>query len=129
MRRVLVAVLLGLLVTVTGCGPGGVTVSGTVTLDGEPLKEGHIVFRPVPALAKSEAIGGPIKDGKYQVKARPGQNRVEITATRVVPGTKDSFGNPLQESIIPERYNVESNLTKEISASGANEFNVELTSR
>lgn len=129
MRRVLVAVLLGLFLTVTGCGPGEATVSGTVTLDGKPLEEGHIAFRPSPALATSQAMGGSIKDGKYQVKARPGKNLVEITATRVVPGKKDSFGNPLRESIIPKKYNVQSDLTTEISASGANEFNVKLMSR
>jgi hypothetical protein len=129
MHRVTRTVLLGLLLAMMGCGPGEATVSGTVTLDGKPLEEGNIAFRPLPALAKSEARGGPIKDGKYQVKARPGQNRVEITATRVVPGKKDSFGTPLRESIVPEKYNAKSELTKEISAGGANEFNFELKSR
>jgi hypothetical protein len=129
MHRVIGTVLLGLLLAVTGCGSGEATVSGTITLDGKPLEDGNIAFRPLPALAATEAIGGPIKDGKYQVKARPGQNRVEITATRVVPGKKDAFGTPLRESILPEKYNVQSQMTKEISASGANEFNMELTSR
>jgi len=129
MHRVASAVLMGLLLALMGCGSGEATVSGTVSLDGKPLEEGHIAFRPLPALAKSEARGGPIKDGKYQVKAQPGQNRVEITATRVVPDKKDSFGTPLRESMIPEKYNAQSELTKEISAGGVNEFNFELKSR
>lgn len=129
MHRVIVTVLLGLLLAMVGCAPGESTVSGTVTLDGKPLEEGNIAFRPLPALAVSEAMGGSIKDGKYQVKARPGQNRVEITATRIVPGKKDNFGTLLRESILPEKYNAKSELTKEISAGRANELNFELTSR
>jgi hypothetical protein len=129
MRRVTVTVLPVLLLALMGCGPGQATVSGTVALDGKPLEEGNIAFRPLPAKASSEAIGGPIKDGKYEVKARPGLNRVEITATRIVPGKKDNFGTPLRQSIIPIRYNAQSELTKNISVGATKELNFELTSR
>jgi hypothetical protein len=129
MFRALAPGVLALILAGSGCGPGEVAVSGTVTLDGAPLAEGHIAFRPLPALATSEASVGPIKDGKYQLTARPGQNRVEIIATRVVPGQKDSFGNPLRVSIIPAKYNVQSELTRELQATGGSELNFDLTSR
>ena len=129
MRRVTVTVLPVLLLALMGCSPGQATVSGTVALDGKPLEEGNIAFRPLPATASSEAIGGPIKDGKYEVKARPGLNRVEITATRIVPGKKDNFGTSLRQSIIPIRYNAQSELTKNISVGATKELNFELTSR
>ena len=129
MRRVTVSVLLGLLLSVTGCGPGEVVVSGTVTLDGRPLEEGNIAFRPLPATATSEATGVPIQGGKYQLKVRPGRHRIEITATRAAPGAKDPLGTaPAPKSIIPEKYNARSELTEEVRA-GANEFNFALTSR
>ena len=108
MRRAMGNVLPMLLLALMGCGPGEAAVSGTVLLDGKPLEEGNIAFRPLPATAASEAIGGPIKDGKFQVKARPGLNRVEITATRIVPGKVDNFGTPLRESLVPEKYNAQS---------------------
>lgn len=130
MRRATVSILLVVLLPLTGCGPSEVVVSGTVTLDGKPLEDGHIAFRPLPATATAEAAGATIKGGKYQVKVRPGQNRVEITAARAAaPGPKEAIGPlPAPKSIIPERYNVQSKLTEEVRAGGPNEFNFALTS-
>jgi hypothetical protein len=129
MRRVLVSVFVGLVLSVTGCGPGEVVVSGNVTLDGKPLEEGNIAFRPFPATATSEATGSPIQGGKYQLKVRPGRYRIEITAARAAPGPKDPLGTtPPPKSIIPEKYNARSELTEEVQA-GTNEFNFTLTSR
>jgi hypothetical protein len=129
MRVVTALVFLGVLLTVTGCGPGEVAVSGSVTLDGKPLEEGNIAYRPLPAKATAEATGVPIRGGKYQLKVRPGQYRIEITATRAAPGPKDPFGTtPPPKSIIPQRYNAQSELTEEVGT-GTNEFNFTLKSR
>ena len=129
MRRVIVSVLAGLILAVTGCGPSEVAVSGTVTLNGKPLKEGNIAFRPLPVSATSEATGGPIVGGKFRVKARPGQHRVEITATQAATGPKDPFGvAPPPKSLIPEKYNGKSELTKEVRPGAPNEFDFALTS-
>ena len=130
MRRASVSVLLSLLLSLTGCGSGEIVVSGTVTLDGKPLEEGNIAFRPLPASATSEATGGPIKGGKYQVKVPPGRNRIEINATRATPGPKGPLGTTAPpKSIIPEKYNAQSKLTEEVRVGGTNEFNFALTSR
>ncbi len=70
------AVLLSL---ATGCGGGKGTVSGTVTLDGQPLPAGNIVFYP----SKGPGVSGVIQDGTYSVKGVPtGQVTVTVeTAT------------------------------------------------
>ena len=129
MRRVFVSVLAGLILAVTGCGPGEVAVSGTVTLNGKPLDEGNIAFRSLPVSATAEGKGGPIVGGKFGFKIPPGQHRVEITATRAATGPKDPFGvAPPPKSIVPERYNGKSELKKEVRAGTPNEFEFPLTS-
>lgn len=130
MCRMTASVLTGLILTVIGCSSGEVAVSGTVTLDGKPLEEGNIAFRPLPVLATLEATSGLVKGGKYQIKVRPGQNQVEITAIKPIPGPKDPFGmGPPPKSIIPEKYNTKSELREEVQAGVGNEFNFTLTSR
>jgi hypothetical protein len=130
MNRVTVSLLLGLLLPVAGCGPSEAVVSGTVTLDGKPLEEGFIAFRPLPVSATAEANSGPIQGGTFQVRVRPGQNRVEITATRPATGPRTPLGPPPPPiSLIPEKYNSKSELTEDIRAGGTNELNFALTSR
>lgn len=55
-----------------GCGGGGkdegVTVTGTVTLDGQPLPAGQVVFE-IPN-STEQRIGG-IDNGKFEVKGVP----------------------------------------------------------
>ena len=80
-------------------------------------------------LAASEPAGGPIKNGKYELQAPPGHSQVEINGWRVVPGKKDPWGNPLKESVIPDRYNGKSTLTVDVSSSGPNQFNFDLTTK
>lgn len=62
--------LLGLL---AGCSDGTATVSGTVTYNDEPVKNGYVTFSP--ADGKGPVAGAQIADGKY-------------TATKVAPGPK-----------------------------------------
>ncbi|HEY1188199.1 MAG TPA: hypothetical protein VGE74_11110 [Gemmata sp.] len=128
MRTWFVAVLVGALVTAAGCGgasgPKKMDVSGSVQLDGQPLAEGDIVFIPEDKTAGAE--GGKIKDGKYKMQAREGKNKVEITATRVVPGKKGPMGTEdLLESIVPEKYNTKSTLSADVG-SGKTEHNFDL---
>ena len=71
-RTCLAAVLLLILMTASGCGSGGkdegITVTGTVTLDGQPLPIGQIVFE-IPN-STEQRIGG-IENGKFEVKGVP----------------------------------------------------------
>ncbi len=89
------------------------TVTGRVTLDGQPLKTGIIRF--VPADGRSATADGPITDGNYAVTVPPGEKRVVITAPKVV-GKKKMYETPespvvaIVEELLPARYNVQSEL-------------------
>ena len=78
---------LAALAMVSGCsrGDGRQRVTGRVTLDGEPLAEGAINFRPAPGLTANSS-GGPIKAGRFQLPADrglvPGRYLVTVTAMR-----------------------------------------------
>ena len=110
-----------------GCGDGRYPVRGTVTFDGRPVADGVISFVPDnPALASD---AGRIEAGRFHVYAKPGPKRVEIRASRPVqsPDPRDPDGPNLREDFIPPRYNTETELTAEVTASH-NEFRFELHS-
>lgn len=113
--------------TAVGCGDGTDQrqVSGTVTLDGQPVEKGEIAF--YPASGNGAPQGGPITDGKFQFQALAGEKRVEITATREA-ATPAPDGLPNYVSYIPAKYNSQSTLTETVQDSGANTFTFELTS-
>jgi hypothetical protein len=72
------SVLATLLIACAGCGPGEqTTVSGTVTLNGQPLAKGIISFSGESSGAGTG--GGSIVNGKYTVKdLPPGKYHVHI---------------------------------------------------
>ncbi len=90
------------------------TVSGTVTLDGQPLKSGTIRFDA--ADGRTAAADASITDGKYSVKMPPGEKRVSITSPKVI-GKKKMYDTPdspvvdVTEELLPKRYNAQSELT------------------
>lgn len=121
---VLVAALCG-----AGCGapiPVPVPVSGAVTRDGSPLAEGTVYFKTVSTGA-FEAF--PVRDGKFEGKALPGDRRVEVTAYRVTRQNLGSGEADVQESLIPEKYNVNSTLTAAVTPTGPNVFRFEIDTK
>lgn len=72
---------------VAGCGgpagPARTPVTGTVTLDGQPLKQGEIRFDPVDGKGPSD--GAPIKDGAFTIQATAGEKKVVIVSTQESP--------------------------------------------
>ena len=146
---VLIACCLVCLITI-GCGPGGPnlgTVTGKVTLDGQPVTNGLVTFTPVEggraASGKTDASGQYDLVGVGGKGAVLGQHRVTVTtlheavaATEMSSDSaeyeKQAMGDPsaydtaeVVESI-PEKYNTKSELTKEVK-SGANVIDLELT--
>ncbi len=89
------------------------TVSGTVTLDGQPLKSGTIRFDSADGHAA--AVDTSITDGKFDVKMAPGDKRVTITSPKVI-GKKKMYDTPdsptydITEEQLPKRYNANSEL-------------------
>jgi hypothetical protein len=128
-RRAAGAALFLVLAALIGCGKSGpkpAPVSGTVLYDGRPLPEGTVYFK-TPQTGSMDAL--PVKDGKFEGTAEVGDRRVEVTAYKVqIRGTEGMKGE-VKESLIPPRYNVESNLTAAVKADGPNTFEFKVTSK
>jgi hypothetical protein len=71
-----------LLAVAMGCSKPATTgtVTGTVKLDGVPLKSGQIRFVPVDG--QSPTAGAVITDGQYRAPVSFGEKSVEITSPR-----------------------------------------------
>jgi hypothetical protein len=74
------------LTSLVGCGPKRVPVAGTVTLDGQPLNEGQLVFTPDTAKGNTSRIvcSSWCKDGRYDLETN-GVTRSE-SGSGVPPG-------------------------------------------
>jgi len=130
--------LVGLLLVCAGCGKKPVSIEGTVTFDGKPVESGSISFEPVDG--RGPSLGGPIQAGRYSVvgdsSVAPGKKIVRIVADRKT-GRKVESGPPNPpgtmvdeiESYIPAKFNTKSTLNCEVTASGPNRHNFDLTSR
>ncbi len=130
--RTLSALALGLAFLAGGCGaPPRAKVHGTVTLDGKPIKDGSIEFFPIDG--KGQTAGVAIRDGAYSADASVGEMKVSIRAVEVVGQRKayDTPDSPMVDevrSLIPARYNAQSEL-KQTLVAGDNEVNFELTTK
>jgi hypothetical protein len=121
-----------------GCADNSKTaaVSGTVTLDGEPIESGSINFFPVEGTTGPSA-GGTIENGHYSVPREKGvvigRNRVELqgnmkTGRKVpsaIPGEKE---RDELVSAFPPEYSSDSKLVREINP-GSNIINFDLSSK
>jgi hypothetical protein len=124
---------LGLLAA--GCSGGG-SVSGTVTLDGAPLKTGTVTFHPV---AGGPTAIGTIKEGSYELAI--GSDRSIPTGEYVV--TVEATESPTPEAaadprsppkpprrLTPERYgNKDLSELRATVKAGGNKVPLELKSR
>lgn len=132
-----------------GCDgrPSRVPVTGNVTYEGQPLKEGEIVFE----VAGARSSRGKIVDGRIvdvftfepgDGGAIPGRAKVAVYATGSAPAAAAATpadpgaAGPVSmdymsggASLIPARYNnpATSGLEYEISPDGPNDFEVKLT--
>ena len=117
-------------VLLAGCsqGPKYCDVSGTVTLDGQSVEDGDILFADVGGVLGPDAA--KIKGGHFQAKVKEGKKRIEINAPKIIPGgAKGAGGEPVPEETIPTEYNTKSTLTEEVTVAGPNEFKFTLQSR
>jgi len=115
------AAVLFVLGWLSGCG-GEVasTVHGKVTLDGEPVSGGNIVF--LPSGSSSRKAAAAIEQGGYALAPTdalpPGEYRVEIRWPKPT-GRKIASADPGMQAdetreVIPAKYNDNSTLTVEI---------------
>ena len=113
-----------------GCsqGPTYYPVSGSVTVDGKPLEHGDIVF--VDLSGRYGPDPGKIEDGRFQFKAKAGKKRVEISASKILPGgARGAGGEPVPEEFLSSEYNTRSKLTGEVKPEGPNTYEFKLHAR
>ncbi len=95
-----------LLTVAAGCGPGNhATVTGTVTLNGKPLRTGTVTFHPSEAGPVAYGMIG--MDGGYtlQTGTRPGLTVGRYVATVVATTDRPSPGEELPGKLLtPARY-------------------------
>jgi hypothetical protein len=132
-----------LLLCLAGCGGGEDTgdglareaVSGTVTLDGQPLSGAVIQFLPSDPSAAGGA-SGDIEGGKFAIESGQGPiagtYRVVIS-TRMGPDVDASqppgeIPKPKKDPI-PAKYNTKSTLTADVKAGVPNTFDFPLTTK
>ena len=122
-----------ILLAAVGCGGMPATVSGLVTLDGEPVDHGVVGFNPKSGGMK--AVGIIQSDGSYAVKTNrdEGLNLGQYAVTVVVrePGIQDKYGGPPRPGkfIVPQKYSRTRSSGLEFDVtSGQNTINLELSS-
>ena len=123
-----------LALTIAGCGGGDSlnrgSVSGKVTLDGQPVETGSISFLPTDG-TQGPMAAGQISKGQYSIAAKVGpvvgKYSVQIEAFRDT-GKKNEGGSPISEPMIPPQYNSQTTLKVEIKK-GANTHDFTLQSQ
>lgn len=127
MKFVFCALVLASLFALAGCSPPP-QISGTVTLDGQPLPEGYIAFVPdgTGPHASGTGSGANIVNGSYLLRAPQGKYLVEITASKLLPlppGQKGMDGATEEvRQYLPDRYNSKTELKQEITATAKIDF-------
>ena len=119
-----------------GCTPKAdktITVSGTVNLDGQPMKDGEISFLGSDGGAPAVL---PVRNGSFKGPVKPGKKRVEIRAyrdARADAGGGMYKGQPVpgastKENYLPPRFNDATQLSAEVAENGTlspNTFDVQ----
>jgi hypothetical protein len=78
-----------LLLATAGCGGTTANVSGSVTYDGEPVKDGYVTFRPADGIGPD--AGAKIIGGRYSLdNMKPGPKVVQVIAVKAVPFARSS---------------------------------------
>lgn len=138
LRRSLTCI--GLIVTVVfaGCGDssGRVAVSGSVSVNGQPLSRGSILFEPNMGTSGAKSAG-KIADGRFSIPRESGPWVGEYTI-RIYADENPSFAmddplayagaapSAISANTIPAMFNERSILVRKTTDDGPNEFQFEL---
>ncbi|QDU10210.1 hypothetical protein [Gimesia aquarii] len=132
-----ISFIITLVIVVIGCGSGEsgpklYTVSGTVTLDGQPIPDASILFKD-PA-SKNKSYFANVKNGSFNSEMEAGKRRVLITANRqsknkMVDNAEGTGKEPAMEQYLPSKYNEKSILEIEVGSNNENSFTFDLKSK
>lgn len=139
-RACLAAFLAALSVPVAGCSRSGrpepprYPISGTVTLDGQPLKEGKVQLVTV---SQGLIETFPVKNGGFSGKAAAGERRVELYVIKEVPYAESGFvpmpgeitPATVKLQVLPPHLNTESALVATVEPNRKNEVSFSLMSQ
>ena len=143
-RGVLALCFAAMMVAVSACdgsadGLPREPVSGTVTLDGEPLAAGAIQFFPKQAGGVAVSGGSTVEDGQFSISREyglvPGSYKVAINASESSNGDSKKKGQKSRKKststkdIIPAKYNSETTLTAEIEKGCSSRLKYDLQSK
>jgi hypothetical protein len=126
MQKLLIYVVLTVMMLSFACrqrGPELGEVHGTVTLDGRPLALATVLFEPKAGGHASRAVTDA--SGNYQLVYLRDTTGA-LVGSHLVKVFTASEDDPKER--IPARYNKQSTLAADVG-SGANEYNVSMTSR
>ena len=115
-----------------GCGSKLPSVGGMVTLDGEPLKHGKVIFH---SSEHAQGVGEIQSNGNYRVKTgasrglAPGIYQVTVAAFYTKPASND-MEEPIPVLLTPAKYNsVETSGFQVEIVPGSNRCDFELTGK
>jgi hypothetical protein len=107
-----------LAVLASGCGRQTVTVSGDVTLDGQPVTKGTITYVPVDT--SLPRVEREIVDGKYTAPLPVGAYKVQVSWQRPTGKKRqmlpDSPAIDILEEAVPGKFNTNTELQTDIKA-------------
>lgn len=122
------------LAMLAGCGGSGLElapVSGRVMLDGQPILGARLVFQP--EASGSPSYGSTDRDGRYELGYKRGQKGALIGWHTVRIESATELTKPDGKTIwrpkpLPARYNVQSDLRRDVKADEDNNFDFDLKS-
>jgi hypothetical protein len=117
----------------TGCGgPTLVPVSGTVTLDGQPLAAAYVTFEPVEGELELVSTGVTDSSGRYTLTcgdepgAIAGTHRIQLTT--IAPGSHADELSALPQDKVPSHYQ-DGTLAHEVPEEGTETADFPLVTR
>ena len=135
LRRVLVFywILSIVIAGLAGCSDpyaGRMEITGAVTLQGRPLKEGSILFEPLDGQGTQSGTGisngeykiprsSGLKPGKYLVRITAGDGKTPVNEETAAPGGST---NIVSVDLIPDDWSTKSKHQVEVKSSGGNQF-------
>ena len=106
-------------------GPPVYEVTGQVTVNGTPIKDGAIQFTSPEDMFHGSEASAMINEGRYTALVTEGKKKVMIWDPEPV-GPADSTGSQRRMETLPPKFNVQSTLECEVAPDDTNEVSFSL---